>query len=989
MMEDRSTCSRVCFRFCGVSRGSHALQASGGACSLLAEVRLVHRGSAQDPAKCPVQTCAVSAWGRAPASRGAELSAEDGVVSFALQHSADHGDLPVLHAAFRDLANPLSEDEVGALIVDLADLSPAAQRPHLRCRPLSEGEAFCAFHCFARLCGGDRVAHLLVLMCYGEDAPPDFSALGGDWAPEAELLRRGHDPKKLSKSQRALLWASGVAEDVLEDLRAQRLCEALLVSRRAIMNALSATDGAAAHDRCALEPLREAVRRGVPQSLARSAALAPSATGAAVRVSAPLVVPGAGGAAVALYGVQCRLTLSGGKCVGHTRKSHRRFSELERLAERTASLGALCAAPLAPLPPKSWRSHLPPQLNSNFFEARRSGIERFLSDRLDAAVRLLHGGSRAAPAPWEAAAAAVLAFLGCGDLCFACVPRALPAWCLGADLLRDTRGALWLLVGGGLARLRDAGAPAYGALCRVDGVASWARLGGSEGAYRLAEKAFAQIDLDLQRTAARGSAERLALGRVLRSFALLLPRVGYCQAMNFVALFLLRELCHEEERGGEGLPEEALRRVEPLCFELMVSLATFCLPLHWVPSMAGVQVDMRLLKTLLRLRHPRCAQTLEGIGLPLEFFASQWMLTLFATCLPRAVSSRVLDLVFTARRDALVFVSLVLLASAMRDGHLSPATDASAAAKAARAAVKRFHDGDALVFQAEAERAACLAARPGLRELRALHARHVAARGEVRRRSAAVRELCAALKGRGGTPEETFLALCEGCARDAALREAGWRAGPDGLRRVFERAGVLRGPAGARARREREPGAAGELLDALFRAYDGRGAGEIDVQMVLFAWAMGVGNSVDDRLACLFRACDLDGDGRVDLGDLSKLLRCVLVANDAARESVEDRVASVLRGIPPAPAGISLDDFRDLCRRHPTLLRQIAATVAHKERVRAAAAQPRRPPARAAAAAAAPQGGAAPGAPKGRPAARGDRRWSRAPDDGAVVEVEI
>ena len=83
--------------------------------------------------------------------------------------------------------------------------------------------------------------------------------------------------------------------------------------------------------------------------------------------------------------------------------------------------------------------------------------------------------------------------------------------------------------------------------------------------FLLASLQFDQIELDITRTEETiTGAETAALRRILRSFCLRNPRVGYCQAMNFVAISLLRAA-----RTGSLSEEDAFWLLAAVCEEIV------------------------------------------------------------------------------------------------------------------------------------------------------------------------------------------------------------------------------------------------------------------------------------------------------------------------------------------------------------------------------------------------------------------------------------
>ena len=106
----------------------------------------------------------------------------------------------------------------------------------------------------------------------------------------------------------------------------------------------------------------------------------------------------------------------------------------------------------------------------------------------------------------------------------------------------------------------------YRTLCMVESHKDWVDHKQTDHAhFLLASLQFDQIELDITRTEETiTGAETAALRRILRSFCLRNPRVGYCQAMNFVAISLLRAA-----RTGSLSEEDAFWLLAAVCEEIV------------------------------------------------------------------------------------------------------------------------------------------------------------------------------------------------------------------------------------------------------------------------------------------------------------------------------------------------------------------------------------------------------------------------------------
>ena len=166
----------------------------------------------------------------------------------------------------------------------------------------------------------------------------------------------------------------------------------------------------------------------------------------------------------------------------------------------------------------------------------------------------------------------------------------------------------------------------------------------------MASDAWRQIEPDLGRTCSRLTAlEKKSLRRVLRSYALRNPAVGYCQALNFVALALLRA---SEGKSAAAREEDAFWLLAAVCEDIA--------PYYYVPSMAGVTASVAMLETLFSHRMPVLLKHLRDLSFPLELVAVQWLVGLFASALPMETVYRAWDVLFLEGADTLFFLALAL-----------------------------------------------------------------------------------------------------------------------------------------------------------------------------------------------------------------------------------------------------------------------------------------------------------------------------------------
>ncbi|CAJ1344805.1 unnamed protein product, partial [Effrenium voratum] len=107
--------------------------------------------------------------------------------------------------------------------------------------------------------------------------------------------------------------------------------------------------------------------------------------------------------------------------------------------------------------------------------------------------------------------------------------------------------------------------------------------------------------------------QKNSLGRVLRAFSHLCPKVGYCQGLNFiVAVQLLVGLTEKQVLGG-------LRSLTD----------TFCEG-YYEESMRGLLRDIAVMDALLLLLLPKVHARFAEVDLPLLWIATEPLLTLFS-----------------------------------------------------------------------------------------------------------------------------------------------------------------------------------------------------------------------------------------------------------------------------------------------------------------------------------------------------------------------
>ena len=125
---------------------------------------------------------------------------------------------------------------------------------------------------------------------------------------------------------------------------------------------------------------------------------------------------------------------------------------------------------------------------------------------------------------------------------------------------------------------------------------------------------------------------------VLSAFSCRNRAIGYCQAMNYIVARLLMI----------GSPEDAFWVLCAICEDIF--------PGYWVPSMTGVQADLKVLEDLIHARLPRVAAKIKRLQIPITGILSQYLLTLFLLA-PSDCAFRILDVILLEGGNALLAIA--------------------------------------------------------------------------------------------------------------------------------------------------------------------------------------------------------------------------------------------------------------------------------------------------------------------------------------------
>ncbi|KAG0005921.1 TBC1 domain member 9 [Entomortierella chlamydospora] len=136
-----------------------------------------------------------------------------------------------------------------------------------------------------------------------------------------------------------------------------------------------------------------------------------------------------------------------------------------------------------------------------------------------------------------------------------------------------------------------------------------------------------------------------ALRRVLSSYSLRNPSIGYAQSMNIVASVLLLHLKEED------------------AFWLLATLCEHLLPDYYSKTLLGVQVDQKVFSHLLGISLPSIASHFEEIDLDQATITIPWFLCLYQSSFPAPASTRVLDCFFYQGPSFMFMLGLAILKS--------------------------------------------------------------------------------------------------------------------------------------------------------------------------------------------------------------------------------------------------------------------------------------------------------------------------------------
>lgn len=159
------------------------------------------------------------------------------------------------------------------------------------------------------------------------------------------------------------------------------------------------------------------------------------------------------------------------------------------------------------------------------------------------------------------------------------------------------------------------------------------------------------IELDLPRTFPDMSrfqleATRFHVRMVLRALAVVHPRTGYCQGMNFLAGALILQDLKTEDAFW--------------VMHSMLSSEKYLLD-YYDTTLRGSRRDMLIFQALIDKKHHKISKTFLRLGISVEMFSASWFLSLFLDTLPFEASIRFLDFYLLYGRRFLFSTAMAII----------------------------------------------------------------------------------------------------------------------------------------------------------------------------------------------------------------------------------------------------------------------------------------------------------------------------------------
>ena len=119
----------------------------------------------------------------------------------------------------------------------------------------------------------------------------------------------------------------------------------------------------------------------------------------------------------------------------------------------------------------------------------------------------------------------------------------------------------------------------------------------------------------------------------------------------------------------------------------------------------------------------------------------------------------------------------------------------------------------------------------------------------------------------------------------------------------------------------------------VFRVFDSDGAGLIDFEKFILALSVTSRGTLEEKLDWAFKMYDVDGDGMISKVEMLVVVTAIYRMVGTQARIPEDertpfmRVKKIFKAMDVDDDGfLSLDEFREGCRRDPTMIRSLQAS---------------------------------------------------------------